>query len=523
MSKLIFGGLLISMTTLFMLMAGCSEDLSPTLTAAPTPEPTATPAPEPTATPAPKPMPTFTLEPMPTPTLEPTATPPPEPMPTPTPEPTATPAPEPTAPPTPEPTATLAPEPTATPAPTPTPQAAKSPPPTWIFAGDIPEEHQTILRDEMEAVRTWFSGQHGVEATGFTVLVGATAEALASDFRDVTGRDLLGAYVPPGYNGPSSPVPDPFVSPTDDGSPVMVLIYGSNPFDRLKHAIAHEYFHVLQVELLAPRYQETRVEPYWLVEGMAQYADHAYSQSRPGRRPFLGDRETPYEDLASAISLDRIITPRYLENMATESTFRDGYTLHPIYTYSLAFAGAHLLVEKAGEDSVVEFWKLLQQRPNWQQAFWEAFGMGIEDFYNSFDEWLPDQLPSYAQFSVWLHWPDKEALPEDVLHPLRWQSTVDPEDMIRSPAGLRWGGSTAEGAHTIIYAAGESWTGKLGLWFQTDQCTKHLLGWYKDGELTDQRVKATVVEFPGESSNLDWTIPARPDTLPQLQEERLCN
>ena len=41
-----------------------------------------------------------------------------------------------------------------TPTPTRTTQAPESPPPTWIFAGGISEEHQTILRDEMEAVRT---------------------------------------------------------------------------------------------------------------------------------------------------------------------------------------------------------------------------------------------------------------------------------------------------------------------------------------------------------------------------------
>ena len=258
--------------------------------------------------------------------------------------------------------------------------------PNWVFAGNVPDAERTALREEIEAVRTWYSDQYGVEATDLTVLVGATAEALASEFRDVTGRDLLGGYVPPGYSGPSSLLPDPFITTADDGSPVIVLIYGSNPFDKLKDSIVHEYFHALQNQLLASRYQVSEVEPYWLVEGLAMYTDHAYSQSRPGRRPFLGDngRMTPYEDLADAISLSGIITPRYLENIATESTFRDGFALHPIYTYALAFAGAHFLVGKAGEDSVVEFWRLIQQRPTWQQAFGEAFGMGIEDFYDLF-------------------------------------------------------------------------------------------------------------------------------------------
>ena len=86
----------------------------------------------------------------------------------PTPITTPTPSPVPTA--TPEPTATPSPVPT----PIPTPQTAKSPPPIWIFARDISEEYRTILRDEMEAVRAWFSAQHDIEASHFTVLVGAT-------------------------------------------------------------------------------------------------------------------------------------------------------------------------------------------------------------------------------------------------------------------------------------------------------------------------------------------------------------
>ena len=373
----------------------------------------------------------------------------------------------------------------APPAPTPTPTSAESASPTWMFAGDISEEDQTMLRDEMEAVRTWFSDQHGVEATGFTVLVGDTAEALAPNFRDVTGYDLSEFHVPAGLSGPFSQLPDPFVATADDGSPVLILIYGSNVFDRLKDSIAHEYFHMLQDELLAPRYQTSDVEPYWLVEGTAQYADHAYSQSRPGRRPFLGDRYTPYEDLGESMSRSESITPRHLESIATESAFRDG-SVHPILAYSLAFAGADLLVEIAGEDSVVEFWKILQQRPTWQQAFEEAFGMGIEDFYDSFAEWLPEQIPSFVEIYVWLHWPGKETLPADELNRIRWNTSVGPDDVIAWPAGgMGWGGSTAEGAHTIVYTAGDSWTGKLGLWFDTDECTTAsswlVQGWRTDG------------------------------------------
>ena len=400
--------------------------------------------------------------------------------------------------------------------------ALSSAPPTWVFAGDVPDAHRTALREEMEYVRTWFADQYGVKATGFTVLVGTDYEALAPVARDVVGLDLSNVFVPPGHGGPASLLPSPFVTTANDGRSVMVLVYGRNPFDSLKDAIAHEYFHVLQHQL-APGYQTSEVKPYWLVEGLAQYADYVYSQSRLGRRPFL-DRYSPYRDLADAINLNGVMTPGTLEWLADFGNFRNGCDIHPIYVYAMAFAGADLLVGQAEEDSYAQYWQLLHDRPTWQQAFEEAFGLGIEDFYAAFEEWLPSRLPSYVQLSVWLRWPGKEALSREVLGPLAWSTTVAPDIVTRPSFGnMSWGGISTDGAHTITSNAGAPWTGYLSLWWQSDACTEHLLGWYKDGELTDQRTDATLVEFPGRSSSLEWTLPARPDMLPRLSEETLLH
>ena len=67
--------------------------------------------------------------------------------------------------------------------------------------------------------------------------------------------------------------------------------------------------------------------------------------------------------------------------------------MHPIYTYAMAFAASLLLVELSEkEDSYVKYWQLLRDRSTWQQAFHEAFGMGIEEFYRAFEDWLPPRL-----------------------------------------------------------------------------------------------------------------------------------
>ena len=66
------------------------------------------------------------------------------------------------------------------------------------------------------------------------------------------------------------------------------------------------------------------------------------------------------------------------------------------------------------------------------------------------------------------------------------------------------------------YPAGAIGRAVMGLWWSDDQIERHLLGWYKDGELTDQRGEATPIEFIGSSYSLEWALPAHPNTLPRL-------
>ena len=403
--------------------------------------------------------------------------------------------------------------------------ALSSPPPTWVFAGDVPDADRAALREEMEAVRSWSADQYGVAATGFTVLVGADSEALAPVFQDVVFPGPV-PYSPVGIQ----------VLPADNGSAVILIDLGSEglapygrseAFSQIKHSIVHEYFHVLQGQLASGFAQlldgkiayKGQMGPFWLVEGLAEYADYAYSPSRLDRRTFF-DRNTPYRDLAD-LQLDGNLNPGDdLMKLEDKETFQGG-SRNIIYNYAMAFAASYLLVEQAEQDSYVQYWKLLHDRPTWQQAFEESFGIGIEDFYEAFEEWLPSQLPSSVEFLAYLHWPGKEALSRDARNRLLWDLTVDPDVTGPSPPNLAWGGSR-DGAQTIIYTAGASWTGYLSLSWYSDSCTKHLLGWYKDGELTDQRAEATLVEFTGISSSLEWTLPARPDMLPRLNTLGLC-
>ncbi len=406
-----------------------------------------------------------------------------------------------------------------------------TPPPNWIFAGDIPQEDQTVLREEMEYCRSYFSTESGIEATGFTVLVGADYEALSPVYRDVVGTDLSNHY------HPQAKYAYAWVTSSATGSAVMTLMYGTlagnEVVSKLKHHIAHEYFHVLQGQLASGNTQLHNGEiawwhtnapfrgPNWLVEGLASYADYVYTPSRPRseRRPFMGNvgRYSPYEDLEFS-RLSGSLKIGDLEKISDYRTFR--CTFSNLYSYALSFAASTFLVEQSGEDSYVNYWKLLQDRPTWQQAFEESFGIGVNDFYKAFDEWLPSQLPSRVRLSIQMLWPGIESpgttwrfLYLNIENWGIWENTR-PSPLFTGNTGK----SRLPFYLTFQYPAGAIGTGYLSLWWSDDQCTAYLLGWYKDGALTDQREEATLVEFTGISSSIAWTLPGHPDTLPRLEE-----
>lgn len=410
----------------------------------------------------------------------------------------------------------------------PPPDVVTLPPPTWVFAGHVPTRHQNVLRDEMEYVRAFFFDRHGVRATGFTVLVGGDEEAVSVEHRRLIGRPLDDRYDWPATRS------DAYVTRTVTGGAVMVIWYRLASFEALsssKSIIAHEYFHVLQGQLasgfatlqdgeIAWYGEKSAVRgPNWLVEGTAAYADYEYTPVRAGRRPFF-DRYTPYEDLTWH-HLDEPVSTSDWARIEDPDRFRFPLSL---VEYALSFIATVFLVEQAGADSYVNFWKLIGERPAWEQAFEEAFGIGVNDFYKAFHEWLPSQMLPLVQLKVRIRWPDME-------------NQFDPEtgyfdrvgflyvdwDVGSIFKGFRGGGAIRnEGwiGAKFTYEQGSLGTTYLSLyWYEYDnRCTQHLLGWYNDGKLTGRREDATAVAFTGTSSTIVWNLPGSPDTLPRLKE-----
>ncbi len=399
-------------------------------------------------------------------------------------------------------------------------------PPTWIFAGDIPPDKQVALQEEMEHVRAFFANQYDVEATGFTVVVSKDYKSFGLAMEKLTGwrpyREHIGIPLAEGY-----------VTPSTKGGAVVGLLYGEHPkadyFSSVKSYIVHEYFHVLQGQLatrFAPLENDEiawRMDgPSWLIEGLASYADYVYTPSRPDRRAFLGDRYTPYEDLKieEDLAIEGLLGAHALGAMVDQSTFSCGLNqgFSTWYAYALSFVASIFLSQQAEENSYVEYWRFLYDRP-WQMAFEDAFGTSVESFQNAFYAWYPSlssDLPEHIEIGIQIRWPDTKISEQTSL-----ELDIEPEGgrayLRKTTFEVREYSTSSEVRY--VYELGDDWTSYLGCWITDNEDAKsYFLGWYKNGELTDQREEATLVEFSGTSpSSLEWILPAHPATLPRLK------
>ena len=116
------------------------------------------------------------------------------------------------------------------------------------------------------------------------------------------------------------------------------------------------------------------------------------------------------------------------------------------YVYAMGFAASVYLLEQleqTKEDSFVNYWSLLNVRQTWQQAFEGAFGIGIDDFYRGFSEWLPAQLPPPdVTLRLQVRWPDMDdsQLQAGSFLYARNEERTDPGDIPFRSASTGWFG-----------------------------------------------------------------------------------
>ncbi len=168
------------------------------------------------------------------------------------------------------------------------------------------------------------------------------------------------------------------------GEPVIVAKRGSDCIDCSNIILlSHEYFHVLQGDLIGSRFPGGRAgDPSWLTEGAATWAGWLLHDERSNehRADFIGLAARGPSLFSSAVL--------------------NGFS------YTLGRFATELLVNRAGAAAPLEFYRQLASTRTgpslrwysalgWKDAFAVAFGVSVEEFYSEFDTWqqgLPDRL-----------------------------------------------------------------------------------------------------------------------------------
>ena len=263
--------------------------------------------------------------------------------------------------------------------------------PVVKFPGGVTDEVRARVIDSLEYTLAYFRDTFGIEAdfAGFIVYApsdgNSLIELLKQDFPTLPLRESwIRGSVEEGtawveHGAPYAVLPQLMWTESRDPA------YGEEHLVwRGQFVTAHEYVHVLQSQLRGFGTRETESgllgdfnfqPPKWMVEGNAMWVMDAV-HVRDEVDDWDAVRAEAFADVYSRGSL----------RDQGENEF-----------YRLGRAATRFLVDRAGAESWVEFWRQLaptrfgpqlefEQRSHWAHAFEDVFGMTLIEFYAAFED-----------------------------------------------------------------------------------------------------------------------------------------
>ena len=238
-----------------------------------------------------------------------------------------------------------------------------------VFLGDWTDEERAAIRREVKSVQVAHAERFGEVTSEFTLYI-STGRALVNE----AFLDLHEFAIPEWFT----------CGGLVQSSAVFIVLETCDDDVRERGGpIAHEYFHILQYDLglVAPSNQIVW-RPSWLVEGSAVYASTHHAEAH-GRSTVSWRREAAR--LAWS-GLGRPLPGPY---------DRDGDVLTGldlrIRAYEVGFLAVDWLVERKGEEALMEFFRLGGGRAE----FAEAFGMSPSEFVAAFEEHRQQVAPPF--------------------------------------------------------------------------------------------------------------------------------
>ncbi|MYH41533.1 MAG: hypothetical protein F4150_07225 [Chloroflexi bacterium] len=228
----------------------------------------------------------------------------------------------------------------------------------------VPAAELARIRADLAPVLAFFAERYGIEPPDFTV-------AFVPELLTRLGPSVAAA------------------------SPGKILIHAPSVDHVGAGALAHEYFHVLQVHL-ARGGPAVGSSPAWMTEGSATYAADLYL------------REEVRDTDAEALHRGRWRTSLGLEHMlqgyeAPEPFYAEASPTYTLGALAVEWLSGHAALsgdggsllsdtawtrQLADEGAHVEYYRLLSSATEWGEALEGAFGLAPRDFYERFESYL---------------------------------------------------------------------------------------------------------------------------------------
>ena len=229
----------------------------------------------------------------------------------------------------------------------------------WIasirFWGDVDRaERQRVLADRAADVSEYFAEWFGA-STAPHVHAGADDDETAKMYAELKGHNAVARC---------------------DNADINEILMNLACFEteqRVAFSFVHEYFHTLQRAEYNERYYTLEAQkdsgPRWLLEGGAKYAENRYLDDRG-----LGSYDA-----------QRSMMVRHMLGM--DMTLRESTIYGSAAPFFLGMLAWERLVEKAGDFSLLGYYRNRALRADPEEAFQATFGISLEEFYEEFEAW----------------------------------------------------------------------------------------------------------------------------------------
>ena len=255
------------------------------------------------------------------------------------------------------------------------------PEPEIVFLGDWTDGERAAITREVKSVQVAHAARFGVVTSEFTLYISTERELLVEPYRERSGRTVR----QPG-------VPNWFTCGGFAWPPAIFIVLETCDEEEHAHglSIAHQYFHVLQAHVglldAGQVFGSGGFWPNWLAEGAAVYAS-AHHAEEQGRWTVSWKRKAA----RLAWSSIGICFPGPCNKgplFPGDFVFAHDYYL----AHDAGFLAVDWLVERKGEEALMEFFRLGGGRHEFEQAF----GMTLDEFGEGIEELWRDVAPPFT-------------------------------------------------------------------------------------------------------------------------------